>query len=496
MDLIKENRDHILIYLNGHRHEVKGEQAFMTLSDFLRYQKNLTGTKVVCAEGDCGACTVLVAAVTPGQSFESLQYKPINACIQFIHGLDCCHIITVEGMTENDVLHPIQESMIQAQGTQCGFCTPGFVMAIAGMLENPNDESCISVQKAKNHLTGNLCRCTGYQQIINACTQLNTANYQTIKSRYHNKQLHQHLLDATQKGVYIESETNSFYSPINLEQATKSMQLHKKQIFAASTDLGVQYNKGHFHEQQVIGLNLISELHHIQVNADRVKIGARVTLSQLEDNLQNIFPEWMEFLHVFASPQIKNNGTLVGNVANGSPIGDNLPFLLAMDANLWLQGTQTKRSININNFYLGYKQLDLAADEIITHVEIPIPESKPFIKLYKVSQRRDLDISCVAATMMISMDDEQKVKKAKMAFGGVAATPIRLSQIENELYGKSFSEISESTHIQSVAELIATSIKPQSDVRGSEEFRRVLAGNLYRKFMLAYKKSQEVVHAI
>ncbi len=478
---MEQTRDFILLYINGERREISGEQTFMTLSDYLRYEKQLTGTKVVCAEGDCGACTVLVGTVKPQSSAAAVQYQSINACIQFMHGLDCSHVITIEGLPENNMqLHPVQQAMVQAQATQCGFCTPGFVMAAAGMMEI---KSKINQQQAKNFLTGNLCRCTGYQSIINAMLDINHENYSTIKARYHSPQLHNDLLTHSKTAVSIKHKNNSYEAPLNSITAAQSLASPEHKFFAAATDLGVQYNKGHWQQQQVVSLNLIEELHRCEINQSRARIGARVTLSQLEQALTEVQPEWVEFMHIFASPQIKNNGTLIGNIANGSPIGDNLPFLLAINANLSIQGPNTHRTVNINDFYLGYRQLDLADNELITHVDIPHKPNNSYLKLYKVSQRRDLDISCVSAAFMLTLNQGNKLESVAIALGGVAATAIRLDAIERTLIGLTLDQLLSPKHIASTADLISSQVTPMSDVRGSQAYRKLLVANLYKKFI-------------
>jgi len=484
---MQQNRDYVLIYLNGKRLEIKGAQAFMTLSDFLRETHQLTGTKVVCAEGDCGACTVLVGAVKPNADVDSVQYQSINSCIQFMHGLDCSHVITIEGLNidlngDSKHLHPVQQAMVEAQATQCGFCTPGFVMAAAGMLEAQDENKAITPQNARNHLTGNLCRCTGYQSIINAMVGIKRENNVSIKATYHDQETHDDLLSHTQVPVFLSAQKHRFVAPIDLPTAATEMTAENARVFAASTDLGVQHNKGLLKQQQVISLNLIEAMHCVSQHSDHVSIGARVTLSTLENHLSETYPEWGEFMHLFASPQIKNNGTLIGNIANGSPIGDHLPFLLAMDAELIIQSSTQQRSININDFYLGYRQKDLAENELITHVNIPLQAENCFLKLYKVSQRRDLDISCVAAAFKMVFNADDTLVEAAIALGGVAATALRLPEIEQQLLGLQRKQIISPSNSKQVAALIAQSVQPLSDVRGSAAFRHQLVHNLYQKY--------------
>ncbi len=494
--MMAEQRDYILIYLNGQRRELRGAQVFMTLSDYLRYERQLTGTKVVCAEGDCGACSVMVGAVKPNALEAEVQYQVINACIQFMHGLDCAHIITIEGLpAEPNQLHPVQAAMVEAQATQCGFCTPGFVMAAACMLEQEGTENNINPQKAKNYLTGNLCRCTGYLSIINAMTHINATDEPSIKQRYHLPTVHEDLLQHGAKSVVINHEGHCFISPATAKEAANVMSTKNCRVFAAATDLGVQHNKGHWQTQRVVSLNLIGDLHQIQHQAESVLVGARVSLAALEQALKCDQPEWADFMHIFASPQIKNNATLVGNVANGSPIGDNLPFLLALDAKLIIQGPNQQRSLNINDFYTGYKQFNLAEGELITHIEIPHKPKGSVLKLYKVSQRRDLDISCVSSAIMLTFDQQKVVQRAAIALGGVAATALRIKAIEQQLIGHHLTEITDTAACQQVAQKLAAAIKPMSDVRGSDVFRKQLVANLYRKYIDELTANEVAVEA-
>lgn len=481
---MQQKRDYVLIYLNGKRLKIKGKQTFMTLSDFLREERQLTGTQVVCAEGDCGACTVLVGAVKPGSNLSSVQYKAINSCIQFMHGLDCSHVITIEGLNDqsND-LHPVQQAMVNAQATQCGFCTPGFVMAAAGMLESLDKNKVITSQKARNYLTGNLCRCTGYQSIINAMIGINRNDHISVKDTYDHIDVFEDLISHTRIPVSLSQHKHSFVAPIDIKTAVNEMTSEHIQVFAASTDLGVQHNKGQWQKQQVISLNLIESMHQIVTHSGHVAIGARVTMTALEEQLSGQYPEWVDFMHLFASPQIKNNGTLVGNIANGSPIGDHLPFLLAMDAELLIQNSQQQRLVNINDFYLGYREKDLVHNELITQVNIPLQRENCIIKMYKISQRRDLDISCVSAVFKMVFDANEELVEVAIALGGVAATALRLPGIEKQLLGVQREQIISSTESKKMAALIVQSIKPLSDVRGSAVFRQKLVGNLYLKYI-------------
>ncbi len=480
---MSNQRDYILVYINGQRHEIRGEQAFISMSEYLRSEQQLTGTKIVCAEGDCGACTVLSGSVIAGKNSTDIVYKPINSCIVMMHSLDCSQIISIEGLNKiyQDKLHPLQHSLVESHGTQCGYCTPGIVMALAGMLEVQTD---INEKRTRNYLTGNLCRCTGYQQIIDAVSTTDTIDYKAVKTHYHTEKVHADLLLAAKLPVKLSYEKNTFNAATSIDSTVKQL-THKRpqQLFAAATDLGVQINKGQMGQQNALSLHLIPELYEFRDTPEYSTVGARLTLSETRTKIKDQQPEFSDFLNIFASPQIKNNATLVGNIANGSPIADTLPFLMAMDTRLLIHGPDGVRSCNINNFYSGYKQMDLASTELISHVEIPHKPANTQIKLYKVSQRRDLDISCVSAAFKLQFNQEGVLVDVAIALGGVAATALRLTVIEEQLTGLSRQEVFSAKASNKIANTISASLNPLTDVRGSDKFRKTIVANLYLKFI-------------
>ncbi|MCF6264464.1 MAG: FAD binding domain-containing protein [Xanthomonadales bacterium] len=491
---MNKQRDFVLVYINGQRREIRGPQAFLTLSDYLRSELQLRGTKVVCAEGDCGACTVLAGPVTADMKISDVDYRAINACIVLMHSLDCSQIISIEGLNQiyPESLHPVQQSMLDCHGSQCGFCTPGIVMAVAGMLEVPAK---LTEKNARNYLTGNLCRCTGYQQIIDAVVNTDISDYKAAKTHFHSDSIHADLLTAAQTPVSLHYKDNSFIAATDVFATLDCLQSQQEkadapQIFAAATDLGVQISKGHIAQQNALSLHLLPALYEFKVTSQHCSIGARVTLTQLRNSIKQQQPEFSAFLNIFASPQIKNNATLVGNIANGSPIGDTLPFLMVMDAIVVIQGPQGIRRCNINKLYSGYRQLELAATEIITHVEIPHKPDHTELKLYKVSQRRDLDISCVSAAFKVQFDQHHILIDAAIAYGGVAATVYRLTAVEAMLKGLHRDEFFSQDKCDEIAASIRNSLNPLSDVRGSDNFRNALIENLYKKFIHELKTEQ------
>jgi xanthine dehydrogenase small subunit len=465
-------RDHLLVYINGKKRILRSEQAFMTLSDYLRYEKSLTGTKVVCAEGDCGACTILKGK--PVDASSPIQYEAINSCIATMALLDGEHIITIEGIEKDGELSPVQKEMINHHASQCGFCTPGFIIAMTAMFEKiarPNEK------QIKNYLTGNLCRCTGYESIIEAALAVDGSKLEKMSDRYHSEEMNKDLISVTNEAVEIESDNKKIFIPLDLEEVAKIKSTHSDlRIFSAGTDLGVQVNKNIFTPKNYLSLNHIKDLYEISDLGDEIKVGAKVSLTQLQVFMEKSIPEYGRLLNIFASPQIKNAATLIGNIANASPIADAVPILFALEAKIVTRGIHGERTIPITEFYQGYKQLDLKVDEIISQVIIPKAQDYQ-LKLYKVSQRKDLDISCVTAAIAIKKDDN-KIADIRIAYGGVGPTILRLNDFEDELKGKAITADLINTKSQEVKKHMT----PMTDARGSKEYRELLCQNLFKRF--------------
>ena len=564
-------RDFVLIYLNGVRREIRGREALMMLADWLRKEASLTGTKIVCAEGDCGSCTVLRAfpdlaehahvhvgvqgGVKVGANVGAdhatrsapLEFEAMNSCIVTVAQMDGSHIVTVEGMQCGDELSPAQVAMKQCHASQCGYCTPGFVMAISAMLEKHGDANGarinvasdngaraniasdsgrrenvashggaivaqqIDAKMAANYLTGNLCRCTGYAPIVEAALTVRATEKHSVAGRYSNPAAIADALNTATKSLLIEHDGMKLFAPVSLREAvTFAAQNPGFKVLAAATDMGVQTNKGKPLPRVMLSLHLVNELYEAKRTRTGLVVGARVTLAQLRRLCETTAPELASFLNLFGSPQIKNVATLVGNIANASPIGDTLPFLLIADAVVHVasrpggKGPIHKRNIEFTDLYVGYKKLALTPGEIITHVSFNATDSKELLRLYKVSQRKDMDISAISGAFSMTMAGRVKsfavnttthagarktkspphVVSARIAYGGVAATPIRMPEIEAALVGDFTME-----KAQAVAHMIASAITPLSDVRGSAAYRRVTAAKLFMRY------ASEVLHA-
>src|SRR5438105_1016649 len=491
-------RDHIRFLINGRQHDVRGRGVFATLSNYLRYDFGATGTKIVCEEGDCGACSVLIrkssAASAPGTNSAD-EFLPINSCILSMFQLDGASIVTVEGLK----LNAVQQAMIECHGAQCGYCTPGFVVAMTGLFETRArvDEKC-----AREGLVGNLCRCTGYEPIIKAACAVDGSSTKRMR------ELYPETIDDNDE-VLIEEEGRTFFAPASLDEALTFKRKFKPcTIVQGATDVGVWINKRAYSAMAMMSLAKLHELNDLREDDDAIVAGANVTLTQFENFTRDRIPELHHILNIFGSPQIKNAGTLVGNIANGSPIGDTLPYLFVSGATLELASVDGTRTVAVSDFYRGYKQFDLQPHEIITRVRVPImpachPERSPrspatsdqrahaedsassarrgmtgdFLRLYKVSRRRDLDISAFTAAILLRVSNAH-VEQATIAYGGVAPVVMRLPKTESYLAGKSIT----SNTFEEAGRIARGEVAPISDVRGSRDYRLQLAENILMKF--------------
>jgi len=466
-----ETRDSILFYLNNERVEIRGEDVFLTLSTWLRTRKNLTGTKVVCSEGDCGACTVILGWMNPAGK---LQYRIIDSCIQFLFQLDLCHVITVEALAEQNKLHPAQEAMVECFGSQCGFCTPGFIMALADLGEK---EQTHSTERIREKLAGNLCRCTGYEAIVKAGLSLNERPQVKISERFDRAMMEKEFSALVVQTVKIVAGDMLAFKPANLAEALKlKAAMPQLKVVAGATDLGVQHNKGRSQLAQTLFVAHLHEIAGVKKVGNALEVGAAANWTDVLALTKTELPEFHDILKIFAAEQIRNAATIGGNIINASPIADSLPCLFVLDARLELSSVSGKREVAISAFYTGYKKFDLREGEILTKVIIPLPEKKAQLALYKVSKRRDLDISTVTLGLHLARQ-ESKITNVRLAAGGVAATIVPLSNAATIL---SSGDWSEST-FRSAGEAAAAEIQPLSDVRGSAAFRKVLIRNLFLK---------------
>lgn len=469
-------RDYISFFVNGRQVKVSGASVFKPLTDYLREELHLVGTKVVCAEGDCGACTIFEGRLQ--EDGKSLEYKPINGCIKYVMQMDGSHIVTVEGVSALEPLNAVQKAMVDEHGAQCGFCTPGFIMAMSGLCENAlSCKKPIDSQSTKEALTGNLCRCTGYDSIVKSACAIDVTNYKPVQALYPDQNIASQIKNLKAESVEVKTGEHQAFLPNTVEELASLKEKNKGlRIISGGTDLGVVMNKMEWVPEIMAATVNLQNSHEINEKDGVLKIGSNVTLFQLEDYLKDSCPEFSQLFELFGSPQIRYAGTLVGNVANASPIADTPPFLFVMDAELELASKTKRRMVPITKFYKGYKDLDLNADEVIASIHLPLPKPAETIKLYKVSRRIHLDISSFTAAFRLTIE-QNKIKRAAVALGGVGPVVVRASEVENFLVDK---EVSIET-FKKAGELAAGNIKPISDVRGSLDFRLKLCENIFQK---------------
>jgi xanthine dehydrogenase small subunit len=471
-------RDYLILYINGQAHEVSGADAWLTLSEYLRQRLRLTGTKIVCEEGDCGSCSVLIADLHQPHP----SYFPIDSCIAFLFQLDGTHIVTVEGLSDSQELTCVQQAMIDCHGSQCGFCTPGFVMAMTGVMERQMATSGMANNSLPCdwplELSGNLCRCTGYQPILNACEQISGASYQSLDARYPMHAIQAMYAPYKVESVCLRNGDRQICIPRSLAECLQiKHDLPGARWVAGATDIGVQSNKRNASPAQAIVLRKIDALKSIENASDTITFGAAVSWTQMLPYCDQHFPQFAEIIKTFGSPQIRNMGTIGGNLANASPIADSLPLLHVLESELELAGSEGARWVNINRFYTDYKQCDLKPGELITRVKLWKLNSRDRLRLYKVSRRRDMDISTFTAAIRMQVESGL-ILQASLAFGAVGPIVLRLPQTEGYLVGKPFSMET----MAGAGELVVDEITPISDVRGTADYRFQLAKNVLMKF--------------
>lgn len=468
----------IRFLLNGEPVEVSGVAPTTSLLTWLRTQRNLTGTKEGCGEGDCGACTVVVGELAGHD--EALRLNSVNACIQFVPALDGKAVFTVEYLRQQagGELHPVQQSMVACHGSQCGFCTPGFVMSLWNLYNDctasnsrPDD------LRIRSELTGNLCRCTGYRPIVEAGQQMFDLPELTLDRDGLRDQLRTLRRDDTLN--YTHANTH-FIAPRRLEALAELRSRHPNAtLLAGCTDIGLWVNKQFREVGDLIYIGQVAELREIRQDGKILRIGAGVTLTDAFSALTQTYPELGELWERFASPPVRNAGTLGGNIANGSPIGDSMPALIALGTRVVLHSVRGPRSMPLEALYLDYMKKDLAADEIVEALEVPLNTPAQCFRTYKLSKRFDSDISAVCAAFSIRLSDGV-ISMPRIAFGGMAATPKRASRTEAAIDGRRWDE---ATLALALAALDAD-YAPLSDMRASAAYRRRTAANLLRRFYL------------
>ncbi|NVD99174.1 xanthine dehydrogenase small subunit [Massilia sp. BJB1822] len=466
--------DSIRFYYRGNVHEVRDAAPTQTVLQHLREDLHCTGTKEGCAEGDCGACTVVVGSLVKGQ----LELKAVNSCIQLTPTLDGKALFTVEDLQQADgALHPVQQALVECHGSQCGFCTPGFAMSLWGMYLK-QDGRRAERKQIDDCLSGNLCRCTGYRPIIEAAQRMS----ELPKVEFDRAALAQQLeaLKRDKLAVY-SARGQAFMAPRTLDELVALRAANPSAVLlAGSTDVGLWITKQMRELGDIIYLGHVDALKNVRSVDGKLEIGAGVSLNDAYEALCQHYPkELSEMWQRFASLPIRNAGTLGGNVANGSPIGDSMPWLIALGTEIVLRGQAGERVLALEDFYLDYMKKDLQPGEFVQAVRVPLPRAGVQFRTYKLAKRFDQDISAVCAAFAFTLDGDT-VAEARIAFGGMAATPKRAAQAEALLKGRRWDEAA----VQEAMQALARDYAPLSDMRASSEYRMKTAQNLLRRYWL------------
>jgi xanthine dehydrogenase small subunit len=452
-------------HLNGIRVQAQGN-LHTTLLDFLRSQ-GLTGAKEGCAEGECGACAVVMVQQNGArQNGAGSVYSPINSCLMLLPMVAGQEIYSVEALAQQGKLVAVQQAMVEHSGSQCGYCTPGFVMSLFAEHYRPGRS-----QPCDPHATaGNLCRCTGYRPIQDAALSLGAAPQDKFTDRLSQPA-------PSLSAFSYRAEERLFQRPTILDECLQILAGSEARVVAGATDLAVESNLHARRFQHLVSVEALPELRVFRETDRAVELGAALTLSEIENRWTSAPAFFREWLGLFASPLIRNRATLGGNLATASPIGDSAPLLLALDAQVTIAGHAGQRTIPLNSFFRGYRQTALTAGELLVSILVPKPLPQQ-VRFFKAAKRGMDDISTIATGMAVNLDASGRVEHVRLAYGGVAPIPLRAIDVEESLLGQLWNEAS----VHRAQKILERTIKPISDHRGSAAYRLALAQSLLEKF--------------
>ena len=458
--------------------ELNNPDPNQTILNYIRTELKKTGTKEGCAEGGCGACTIVIGELNNND----LQYKAVNACIAFLPILNGKQLLVVEDLvSKNGELHPVQKAMVKYHGSQCGFCTPGFVMSLFSMYKNhfSFDDDII-----KDSISGNLCRCTGYRPIVDAAKSLNKIS-RIDKFSKNKKKIISLLKKINSKSIFITNENKKYFSPKTIKDLKEIIKKYPNANFlAGGTDLSLKVTKERDVLHNIIYLQDIKELDFIKKNKNFIEFGAATPLIKFENFIKRYYPDFNSILKRYGSVQIRNVATIGGNIATASPIGDTLPILLSLNAKLVIETAKNKKTLSINDFFISYRKTKLKKGEFIHSIRIPIYKNNVF-KAYKISKRFDDDISSLCASFNLEINNN-KIKNIFIAFGGMAETPKRAKKCEKILKNKNLSIES----FLNAGDNLEKDFSPISDMRATKNYRIEVAKNLLIKCFYEIKKNK------
>lgn len=475
----------ICFLLDGKIREMENVNPTHSLLNWLRYDEQRTGTKEGCGEGDCGACTVVVGELVE----ECIEYRAVNACLIFLPTMHGRELLTVESLKGPEgSLHPVQQALVDCHGSQCGFCTPGFVMSLYVLYLNYQGKEKPTLQQINDCLAGNLCRCTGYGPIIRSAE--NMFDYPHPEQELPQPDKVALLEDIRQSGMislsYSDKVTGTerqYFAPASRDELADIRQKNPQAILlSGGTDVGLWVSKQHRDLPAIIYLGNVQDMKQMLVKGRNLHLGAAVTYSRAMERIAQLYPDFGEVIRRIGSTQIRNQGTIGGNIANGSPIGDTPPCLLVLGAKIEICRGDQSRIIALEDFFIDYGQQDLAAGEFISEIILPLPRDNQTFRAYKITKRFDQDISALCMAISYSRDGAM-IRDVRIAYGGMAAIPRRAVHAEKILEGKSFTK----GQVRQAMAGLDKDFTPISDMRASADYRMRVAKNLLMKACLEAK---------